>query len=164
MSSKTEFSTPSDNEILFVRRFAVGRQTLWTMWTRAEHLRQWWGPQSFTTPVCEVDFRPGGAWFYCMQDPDGQRYCGKMIYAEIEAPYRFAATDMFTDEDGNPSTDMPEAHSTFEFAEANGETVLTCGSRYETEQARDIIIEMGVEAGLNQCFDRLDEYLAALAR
>ena len=164
MTSKTKFTTPSDHEIQFVRRFAVDRDTLWAMWTQAERLRHWWGPQGFTTPVCELDFRPGGAWFYCMEDPGSQRYCGKMIYREIDAPSRFTATDIFTDEDGNPSTDMPEAHSTFAFAETNGETVLTCGSRYETQQARDIIIQMGVEAGLSQCFDRLEEYLATLAR
>ncbi len=163
MSSKTKFTTPSENEVQFVRRFAADRKTLWAMWTRAEHLRHWWGPDGFILPVCEVDFRPGGAWFYCMQDPGGQRYCGKMTYTEIEAPHRFTARDIFTDEDGKPSAELPEAHSTFEFAESNGETVLTCGSRYETQKERDIIIEMGVEAGLSQCFDRLDQYLAALA-
>ena len=164
MSSKTEFSTPADNEIQFVRRFAVSREKLWAMWTQAEHLRHWWGPQGFATPVCEVDFRPGGAWFYCMQDPEGQRYCGKMIYQEIEAPHRFTARDIFTDEDGNPSPDMPEAHSEFEFAESNGDTVLTCGSRYKTREERDSIIEMGVEAGLSQCFDRLEDYLSTLVK
>lgn len=99
-----------------------------------------------------------------MQDADGQRYCGKMIYAEIEAPHRFTAKDIFTDEDGSPSTDLPEACSRFEFSEVNGDSVLTCGSRYETKKERDSIIEMGVEAGLSQCFDRLDQYLTTLAK
>lgn len=58
---------------------------------------------------------------------------------------------------------MPEAHSEFEFAESRGETILTNVSRYRTKDERDQVIEMGVEAGLGQTLDRLDEYLAALA-
>ena len=164
MTSKTEFSRPSATEIKVARRFAGDRETIWAMWTRAEHLRNWWGPKGFTTPVCELDFRPGGSWFYCMQDPDGQRYCGKMIYAEIDAPSRFTVTDFFTDEEGNPIADMPQAHSEFQFVESNGETVVTNISRYSTRDARDQVIEMGVEAGLSQTLDRLDEYLASLAK
>ena len=161
MTSKTEFSRPSATELKVVRRFAGDRDTLWAMWTQAEHLRNWWGPKGFTTPVCEVDFCPGGAWFYCMQDPEGQRYCGKMTYDEIDAPRRFTAVDVFTDEEGNSIADFPEAHSEFEFEETNGQTVVTNISRYSTQEARDQVIEMGVEAGLSQTLDRLDEYLAS---
>jgi uncharacterized protein YndB with AHSA1/START domain len=163
MTSKTEFSTPSENAIKFVRRFSADRDTVWAMWTQAERLRNWWGPKGFTTPVFEVDFREGGAWFYCMQDPEGQRYCGKMIYGEIDPPRRFTAADIFADEEGKPISDLPEARSEFEFVENNGETVVTNISRYSTQAARDQVIDMGVEAGLSQCFDRLDQYLASIA-
>ena len=147
-----------------MRRFAGDRDTVWAMWTQAEHLRNWWGPKGFTTPVCEVDFRPGGSWFYCLQDPDGQRYCGKMVYAEIDAPRRFTAVDVFTDEEGNQAEGMPEGHVVLEFAASDGETIMTNISRYSTQESRDQVIEMGVEAGLSQTLDRLDEYLASLAK
>ena len=163
MTSKTAFSKPSATEIRFVRQFAADRETLWAMWTRAEHLQHWWRPLGFTTPVCQVEFRPGGSWFYCMQDPAGQRFCGKMIYGEINAPHQFTARDMFTDEDGIPSAGMPQADSQFEFKAINGETVVTCSSRYQSQQERDAIVDMDVETGLSQCFDHLDAYLASLA-
>lgn len=162
MALKSEFSIPSDTEIKVVRAFAGDIAQLWAMWTRAEHLRQWWGPSGWTTPICEVDFRPGGAWFYCMQDPDGNRYCGKMVYEEIDAPRRFSARDAFTDEDGNVNADMPEGHVSFAFAEADGVTTMTNVSRYATKELRDRIIEMGAEAGLKQTLDRLETYLASL--
>jgi len=164
MSSKMEFSTPSEVEIQCLRRFAADRDTVWAMWTRAEHLRNWWGPQGFTTPVCEVDFRPGGTWFYCMQDPAGQRYCGKMIYQEIDAPSRFTATDFFTDEAGNDLTSPPQAQTEIKFMENGVETIVTNISRYSTQEAQDQIIDMGVEAGLSQTLDRLDAYLSSLAQ
>ena len=163
MASKAEFSTPTATEIKIVRRFAGSRELLWAMWTRAEHLRHWWGPQGWTTPVCQVDFRPGGVWFYCMQDPAGNRYCGKMIYGEIDAPRRFTGRDVFTDEDGNAAEDMPEAQTSYHFAEAGDETILSNTSRYVSGEQRDLVIEMGVEAGVKETLDRLDAYMASLA-
>lgn len=162
MTPNTEFSKPSASEIKFVRRFAADRPRLWALWTQAEHLRRWWGPKDFTTPVCAVDFKPGGVWFYCMQDAAGQRFCGKMTYDEIDAPHRFSATDVFTDEAGNINPDLPAAHTEIAFAEVDGGTVVTGISRYRTQAERDQIIDMEVEAGLSQTLDRLDEYLRSL--
>ena len=162
MTEKGEFSTPSDTEIKIVRSFAGSLDRLWAMWTQAEHLRHWWGPKGWTTPVCEVDFRPGGTWFYCMQDPDGNRYCGKMTYDEIDAPRRFTAVDVFVDEEGNTNAELPESQASYDFAEVEGQTTVTNLTRYQTKEQRDQVIEMGVEAGVNQTLDRLDEYLASL--
>ncbi len=163
MTAKMDFSAPSATEIKIVRRFTGSRELLWAMWTQAEHLRRWWGPKGWTTPVCHVDFRPGGVWFYCMQDPDGNRYCGQMTYDEIDAPRRFTGADVFTDEDGAVNEDMPQAHASYVFALAGNETILTNVSRYATREQRDKVIEMGVEAGVAETLDRLDAYLATLA-
>ena len=163
MTSKTEFSLPSATEIKAHRRFNGSQETLWAMWTLARHLRNWWGPAGFSTPVCDMDFRPGGAWFYCMEDPAGQRYCGKMIYREIDAPHRFCAVDFFTDEAGNQLEGMPQAQTEIAFAADGGRTVVANLSRYRSQAERDQVIEMGVEAGLSQTLDRLEAYLASLA-
>ena len=162
MVAKTEFNQPSPTDISFVRRFMGSRERLWAMWTQAEHLQRWWGPQRWTTPICQVDFRPDGVWFYCLQDPEGNRYCGKMIYGEIDAPRRFTGTDVFTDEDGETNENMPAAQSAYEFAEDGEETIVTNFTRYASAEARDKVMEMGVEAGINQTLDRLDAYLASL--
>lgn len=160
MTSKTKFSTPSATDIKVVRQFASDRETLWAMWTQADHLRNWWGPQGWTMPVCEVDFRPGGAWFHCLQDPDGNRYCSKVVYREIDALRRFTGTEIFVDEAGDRDEELPEADVYCEFSDVDGETVVTNITRYERRESRDKIIEMGVEAGISEMFDRLDEYLA----
>ncbi|MDX1438039.1 MAG: SRPBCC domain-containing protein, partial [Anaerolineales bacterium] len=115
--TKTQFSLPSDREILITRTFEAPRDLLWQMYTRAEHLVHWWGPEGWTLPVCEVDFRPGGTWFYCMEGPDGFRSCGKTFYIEIEAPARMVYRDIFVDSAGEPLEGMPEAHTTVEFIE-----------------------------------------------
>ena len=73
--TKTQLTLPSDREIVVSRTFDAPRRLVWQAWTKAEHLTQWWGPKGWTLPVCEVDFRPGGTWFYCMQGPDGMLAC-----------------------------------------------------------------------------------------
>ena len=40
-------------------------------WTDPKHMAQWWGPHTFTNPVCEMDVRPGGAYRIVMRGPDG---------------------------------------------------------------------------------------------
>ena len=162
MTAKSEFGTPSASEISFVRHFPYDLNLIWAVWTQAEHLRHWWGPKGWTTTVCEVDFRPGGAWFYCMENPEGERHCGKLIYGDIEARRRFTGMDIFTDHDGKRMDALPEAQSAYDFEEVNGVTVVRNITCYGNRESRDLIIEMGVEAGIMQTMDRLDEYLASL--
>lgn len=159
-SKKTQLTLPSDQEILIVRTFDAPRAVVWQMWTAAEHLRHWWGPEGWTLPVCELDFRPGGTWFYCMQGPDGMRACGKATYLEIDAPERIVYEDAFAGEDGNILEEMPVGQITVRFAEAGGKTTVTSAVRYPTKADRDKVIEMGMEVGFDQTMNRLEAYLA----
>ncbi len=61
MTKISEFSTPFATEISVARSFSGGLQRVWEVWAQARHLKHCWGPEGFATPVCEVDFRPGGA-------------------------------------------------------------------------------------------------------
>ncbi len=157
--TKTQVTLPSDVEIAVTRTFAAPRDLLWKMWTQAEHLTHWWGPTGWTLPVCEVDFRPGGTWFYCMEGPDGMRSCGKSYYSDIDKPNSFVMRDTFVDEDGNELEGFPVATATVEFIEEGGKTTVMSTSRYATKADRDKVIEMGVEAGIGQTLDRLEAYL-----
>jgi uncharacterized protein YndB with AHSA1/START domain len=162
--SKTQFALPSDREIQITRTFDAPRDLVWQMYTKAEHLQHWWGPEGWTLPVCEVDFRPGGTWFYCMQGPDGMRSCGKATYLEIDAPERIVYEDAFADADGNKLEDMPVGHITVEFVAAGGKTTVIDTVRYPTKADRDKVIEMGMEAGIDQTLNRLEAYLAQNAQ
>ena len=163
MTAKTAFSTPSATEIRFERRFAADCDTIWANWTEAKHLQKWWGPDGWTTPVCEMDFRVGGSWFYCMQGPNDMKSSGRATFRAIDAPRSISYVDFFTDEKGAAIEGMPEAHTLIEFAESEGETKVTGTTRYASQAFRDQVIEMGVEVGIDQTMNSLDEYLAALA-
>ena len=163
MTAISDFSTPGEKEIKIVRSFAGRLEQVWAAWTQAEHLKHWWGPEGLATPICEVDFRPGGHWFYCFEDAEGNRYCGKMVYREIEPQRRFSGLDVFTDDAGNSNDDLPQAHTSYEFEEDKGVTIVSNVTRYASKEARDQVIEMGVEAGVKSTFSKLDKYLASLA-
>jgi len=156
---KTRISLPSDTEILITRTFDAPRDRVWEMWTQSEHLKHWWGPRGWTLPVSEMDFRVGGAWFYCMQGPDGMRACGKSYFLEIEAPERIVIRDYFVDSDGNPLDGFPVAHLSYEFIEQQGKTLVKNITRYDSQADRDQVIEMGMEAGIEMTHDRLEDYL-----
>lgn len=157
--SKLQVTLPSDEEILMTRRFDAPRDLVWQMWTQAEHLSQWWGPTGWTVPVCEVDLRPGGTWFYCMQSPEGERYYGKAEYDEIDVPSRLVYRDFFTDENGQAAEGMPVAHVSVEFIEEDGHTMLKSTTHYPTKADRDKVIEMGVEEGMAMSLSRLEALL-----
>ena len=161
--TKTKVSLPSDQEILVTRTFDAPRDLLWQMWTQAEHLQHWWGPEGWSLPICEVDFRPGGSWFYCMQGPDGMQSCGKATYLGIDPPKRLVYEDAFTDAEGNVLEGMPLAHITLEFVEAGDKTTVLNTVRYPSKAERDAVLEMGVEAGIDQTWNRLDEYLVQIS-
>lgn len=159
-NSKTKLTLPSDREILITRTFDAPRELVWQMWTTAEHLQQWWGPDGWSLPVCELDFRPGGTWFYCMQGPDNMQSCGRATYLEIEAPERIVYEDAFADAEGNVVEEMPIGYNTLNFVESDGKTTVANTVRYPTQADRDRVIEMGMEAGVDQTLNRLEAYLA----
>lgn len=156
---KTQITLPSDVEIVVTRTFDAPRKLVWKLWTQAEHLTQWWGPEGWTLPVCEIDLRPGGTWFYCMQGPDNMLACGKAHYLEITEPERLVYQDTFVDSEGHVLEGMPVAQITIEFIEQDGVTTIIDKAVYETKADRDRVIEMGMEAGIDQTLDRLETYL-----
>src|SRR5579875_2756434 len=59
------------------------RDLVWKAWTDPKYVKQWWGPKGFTAPFCQIDFRVGGKFLYCMKAPDGQEFWNGGEYYEI---------------------------------------------------------------------------------
>lgn len=154
----------TSRELTITRDFDAPREDVFNAWVEADRVKQWWGPNGFTTPVCQIDFRPGGEFRYCMRSPEGRNYCGKGVYQEIIVSERIVVTDSFTDEQGTvvPASyygmhaDFPEEMlMTITFIEQDGRTRVTLEHVGIPEGAdRDGAIE-----GWSQSFDRLAEYL-----
>lgn len=143
------------------RVFDAPRALVFGAFSDCTHLVHWWGPNGWTLPVCEMDFRTGGTWRYCMQSPEGEKSCGSSTYQEIVEPERIVYTDAFTDADGKPIADTPEMVITVTFDEANGRTTLTNIARFATATDLDFAVGIGMERGLTETWDRLEAHLAA---
>jgi uncharacterized protein YndB with AHSA1/START domain len=155
----TEFTTPNDVEVVATRVFDAPRQVVWDVFTRAEHLPHWMtGPDGWTMPVCEVDFRVGGKWHFVWRRDDERESEFGMTgeYLEIVPIERYANTE-------NWGGDWPEATSTYVFSDTpDGGTLTVCTARFASKEVRDRAIGTGMNDGWGTSYARLDAYLSGL--
>jgi len=155
-------------ELTLERVFNAPPALVFKAFSEAEHLKHWWGPRGWTLTVCEIDFRPGGTWHYCMKCEDrnqgdfyGMESWGKGLYHEIDEPDSFVYTDYFSDAEGNLNDSMPAARVKNSFLPHEGGTKLVSKTVYESPEALQSVIAMGMEQGITETWDRLEEYLQA---
>lgn len=141
----------SDREITATRVFDAQRQLVWSAWTDAKHIGQWWGPRGFTTTTSEMDVRPGGKWLFVMHGPDGTNYPNEITYVEVDPPERLVY-------DHGP---QPRFRTTVTFAERGSQTEVSVQMLFETAEIRNrVAAQLGAIEGLDQTLDRLAEHLA----
>lgn len=155
-SNKLEVSTPSEREIVLTRTFDAPRDLVFEAHTSCEHMRNWWGPRKYEIAACEMDFRPGGAWRIVHRGPEGEEYGFGGEFREIVPPERLTWTFEF---DGAPGQVSVE---TLTLEEHDGRTTVTATSVYDSREARDAMLESGMEDGAAETYERLDEYLETL--
>jgi uncharacterized protein YndB with AHSA1/START domain len=155
-SSKLEIDIPADEPVIRFRRFfAAPRDRVWRAWTEPELLAQWLGPRYLTMKDCEVDLRPGGAWRFVHVAPDGTEHGFHGEFLEVEAPRRMKRTFVY---DPWPDASLVEG---FDLEEVDGGTMLTGESVHASIESRDKHVESGMEGGMHESMERLDEVLAA---
>src|ERR1700687_1787215 len=91
----------SEWDLVLTRVFDAPREIVFKAWTDAKQMAQWWGPNGFTNPVCELDVRVGGAMRIHMRAPNGVVYPMKGIFKEIDEPNRLVFVSSALDEKGN---------------------------------------------------------------
>jgi uncharacterized protein YndB with AHSA1/START domain len=93
--------TDTQPTVEITKVFDAPRELVFAAWTQPEHFARWWGPEGFTTPMCEIDLRVGGSYRYCMRSPEGEEVWVRGAYREVVPPQRLVLTDSFTDAEGN---------------------------------------------------------------
>jgi uncharacterized protein YndB with AHSA1/START domain len=155
------------NEIVITREFKAPRALVWKVWNEPEHVANWFGPQGFTTRVKSQDFRTGGKWEYVMIGPDGVEYPFGGVYLEIDPIEKVVSTDDFGDEftERNPEMSMPKITSVTTLFEDHGATTrVVINTLHATAEDRKKHEAMGVEAGWNSSFEKMDTYLAEIQK
>ncbi|HEX2203166.1 MAG TPA: SRPBCC family protein [Longimicrobium sp.] len=152
----TEFTTPTDLEVVATRVFDAPRRVVWDAFTRPEHVTRWMlGPDGWTMPVCEIDLRPGGAWRFVWRKNDGEEMEMTGEYREVTPVDRLVNTERW-------GGDWAETLNTLLLTEhPDGRTLTVSTVLYPSKEARDRALETGMKEGWGQSYDRLDEHLAA---
>lgn len=148
---------PSDTTILITREFEAPRALVWDALTTPRHLLRWWGPSWCPLVSCEIDLQVGGTWRYVAVGADGVELAWRGTYREIESPHRIVSTEVF---EGFPDA---ESLNTTTLDEAGGVTTLRTLVEHVSREARDGHLASGMEAGMQETFDRLDQLLARSA-
>lgn len=156
--------TANGAELYLERTFTAPRDKVWAAFTDCEHLKHWWGPNGWDLTHCTMDFREGGRWHYCMsgKDENGETLesWGLADYTAINAPREFTYIDAFSTAEGGKVPGMPESEITMEFVEVEGGTQVRSRGVYASAEELQKIIAMGVEQGITETWDRLEDFLA----
>ena len=97
MTATADATPTSDRELVLTRIIDAPRAKLFRAWTEPELMKQWFTPRPWTTPVVEVDVRPGGANLIVMRGPDGKDMPNRGVYLEVVKDERLVFTDAYTE-------------------------------------------------------------------
>jgi uncharacterized protein YndB with AHSA1/START domain len=153
----TEYSTPTDREVVIARAFAAPRPLVFEAWTNPKYIPQWMlGPPGWTMPVCELDLRPGGAWRYVWRQADGNEMEMTGEVREVDPPARVVTTERW-------GADWPETVNSMVLVEEDGVTRVTLTITYPSKEAREAALQTGMKEGMEQSFGRLESLVQTMA-
>jgi uncharacterized protein YndB with AHSA1/START domain len=156
-SGTAKVTLPADEQILITREFDAPKHLVYKAFTTPELVRRWWHANRGEMTVAEIDLRVGGKWRYVMV-ADGDFEVGfHGEYREIVPNERIVSTEVY---EGMPDA---EAVNTMTLAESDGRTTLEILVQHASKEHRDAHIESGMEAGMQDAMDLLEEVAVSLA-
>jgi len=150
----------ADRELTLTRLIDAPREKLYRCWTDPALLKQWFAPLPYTTPVAELDVRPGGSALIVMRGPDGKDMPNHGVYLEVVPNQRLVSTDAFV-KAWEPSQ-KPFMTLILTFEEEGGKTRYTATVRHWTVADREMHEKMGFHQGWGICADQLTALVASI--
>ena len=158
-SRSATVTLPTDEQILITREFDAPRELVYKAFTTPELVQRWWHAKRGEMTVCEIDLRVGGKWRYVMVADGGMEVAFHGEYREIVPNERIVSTEAF---EGIPDPDANATTNTMTLTEVDGRTTLTVLVDCPSAQTRDAIVESGMETGLQDAYDLLEEVAVSL--
>lgn len=156
-TGSAELSLPSDTEIRMVRKFDAPAELVFDVWTKPEHVRNWWGYPEHPMTECTIDLTVGGEYRYAADIPDFGEMAFRGVFKEIDRPSRLVSTEVYK------AYPDHEGVNTMTLTEEDGVTTMVIIMAYDSQATRDAVIESGMEHGLQVSLNRIDAVLAGLA-
>lgn len=156
MSSTSITAEPGVPFIDMTREFDAPRDLIFRAHTDPELLVQWLGPRRLTMVVDRYDVRDGGTWRYIHVEKDGTEYGFHGVFHGTPSPDRIVQTFEFEGAPGHVSLDS------LTLEERDGRTILRVRSVHQSVEARDAMVSSGMEGGITEGYERLDDLAASL--
>ncbi len=152
---------PGKQEVVITREFDVPRELVFKAYTDPDLYVQWLGPRGYEMKLEKFEPQAGGSWRYIHKDTKGNSYGFHGVNHEVKAPELLIGTFEY---EGLPE----QGHVALETARfealPNNRTRVITQSVFQSVADRDGMIQSGMEKGVNEGYERLDEVLATLTK
>jgi uncharacterized protein YndB with AHSA1/START domain len=158
LMNPTTMDVVSEREIVIARTFDAPARIVFEAWTKPELVKRWWAPRSHGVEIasCEADVRVGGSYRYVMRR-GGTDMAFSGAYTEVTPYTRLVYTNVF-----EPMAAAGDVIVTVTFEESSGKTRLTSHQLFPSKQVRDSTLATGMERGMRETMDQLEELLESL--
>jgi uncharacterized protein YndB with AHSA1/START domain len=161
-SRAAKVTLPTDEQILITREFDAPRHLVYRAFTTPELVERWWHAKRGEIRSIEIDLREGGKWRYVMVARGDFEVGFHGEYREIVPNERLVYTEVY---EGLPEGLDPEAEAalnTVTLEEVDGRTAMTILVEHRNKDGRDAHINSGMEDGMQDAFDLLEEVADSL--
>ena len=155
-SGTAKVTLPADDQILITREFDAPKHLVYKAFTTPELVKRWWHANRGEMTVAEIDLRVGGKWRYVMVAEGDFEVGFHGEYREIVPNERIVSTEVY---EGVPDA---EAVNTMTLTESDGRTTLEILVQHASKEHRDAHIESGMEAGMQDALDLLEQVAVSL--
>jgi uncharacterized protein YndB with AHSA1/START domain len=161
-SGSAMLTLPTDEQILITREFDAPKHLVYKAWTTPELVKRWWHAKRGEVTLAEIDLRVGGKWRWVMIANGGFEVGFHGEYLELVPNERIVSTEIYEGLPEGVSDEDGASVNTATFTEADGRTTLTLLIQATSKTSRDAIIDSGMEAGLQDALDLLEEVALSL--
>jgi uncharacterized protein YndB with AHSA1/START domain len=160
-SGTAKVTLPTDEQILITREFDAPRELVYRAWTTPELVKRWWAGKRGEMTLAEIDLRVGGVWRYVMMCPGDLEVAFHGEFREIVPNERIVSTEVYEGAPAEHAGGEPPL-TTVTFTDAGGQTTLTQLMECHSRELRDMIIESGMETGMQEAMDALERVASSL--
>ena len=154
---------PTETQILITREFDAPKHLVWKAYTTPELIRRWWSGERGKVTSAEVDLRVGGSWRYVMTANEGFEVAFHGEFREIVPTERLVTTEVYDTGPGSEYADEAMAPViTTTLTEVDGRTIFTQVTDCPSAEVREMIVESGMEAGMQESMDQLEQVAVSL--
>jgi len=156
MATMQIIAEPSVPIVVISSEFDAPRELVYRAHIEPELLVQWLGPRRLTMTIDHQEVRDGGRWRFVHRDADGNEFGFHGVFHGEPSPEVTVRTFEYEGAPGHVSLEM------LTLEELDGKTLARTVSVYESVEDRDAMVQSGMEKGVREGTERLEELLARL--